>query len=152
MKVWRYQVSESVLIDAPVDAVYALATDPQMVPSYASEVARIEVVKKLNEHLVMVMSYLKIAGITRGFLYQYHYRPPSHYSGVQQHGRLLRGYFNLRFTACERGTTVSHTEGVLSRIPLLAWLSGFLYFRIIARGGMAEELRKLKSLVEGDVV
>ena len=30
--------------------------------------------KRLSEHLVLVRSYLKIAGLTLGFLYRYHYR------------------------------------------------------------------------------
>ena len=152
MNVWRYQICDSLEIDAPVEQVYALASDPEMVPSYAPEVARIEVVRRLSEHLVLVRSYLKVAGLTCGFLYQYHYRPPTHYSGVQEGRGLLRGYFTLSFRSCGSGTTVSHTEGVLSPIPLFAWISGFIYFHILARGGMRAELGRLKNLVEGRVV
>ena len=152
MNVWRYQISKSLEIDAPVEQVYALASDPKMVPSYAPEVARIDVVRRLSEHIVLVKSYVNVAGLTCGFLYQYHYRPPKHYSGVQEGGGLLRGYFTLSFKSCGRGTTVSHTEGLLSPIPLLAWISGFIYFHILARDGMAEELGRLKNLVEGRVV
>jgi hypothetical protein len=152
MSVWRYQICECLKIDAPVEQVYALASDPEMVPAYAPEVAHIEVVRRLSAHLVLVKSYLKVLGLTRGFLYQYHYRPPTHYSGVQAGGGLLRGYFTLSFRSSGSGTIVSHTEGVLSPIPLLAWISGFLYFHILARGGMGEELGRLKNLVEGRVV
>ena len=148
MNVWRYQIRESLWIDAPVEQVYARASDLEIVPSYAPEIAQIKVVRRLSEHLVLVKSYLKVAGLTFGFLYQYHYRPPMHYSGVQELGGLLRGYFTLSFRPCGRGTTVSHTEGVLSAVPLLAWLSGFIYFHILTRGGARKELGGLKNLVE----
>jgi hypothetical protein len=152
MSVWRYQLCESLDVDAPVDQVYALASDPEIVPSYAPEIARIEVVRRLSEHTVLVRSYLKVARLTFGFSYRYHYRPPTHYSGVQQGRGLLRGYFTLSFRPCGSGTTVTHTEGVLSPIPLLAWVVGFIYFRMLARGGMGEELGRLKNLVENRVV
>ena len=152
MNVWRYQICESLEIDAPVERAYALASDPEMVPSYAPEIARIEVVRRLSEHLVLAKSYLKVAGLTHGFLYRYHYRPPTHYSGVQEGGSLLRGYFTLSFRPCGEGTSVSHTEGFLSPVPLLAWIVGFIYFNIVARGGMGEELGRLKNLVERRVV
>ncbi len=147
----RYQICESLKIDAPVEQVYALASDPEVVPRYAPEIARIEVVRRLGEHTVLVRSYLKVARLTFGFLYRYHYRPPTHYSGVQEGWGLLRGYFNLSFRPCDGGTSVSHTEGILSPIPLLAWGAGFVYFRVVARGGMREELGRLKKLVESRV-
>src|SRR5215210_2016045 len=149
MNVWRYQIGERLEIDAPVERVYALASDPETVPSYAQEVARIEVVRRLNEHAVLVRSYLKVGGLTWGFLYRYHYRPPTHYSGVQEGRGLLRGYFTLSFRPCGGGTSVSHTEGLLSPVPLLAWVGGFVYFHLLARGGMGEELGRLKNLAEG---
>ena len=148
MNIWRYQIGERLEIDAPVEQVYALASDPVMVPSYAPEIARIEVVRRLNEHTILVRSYLKVARLTFCFLYRYHYRPPVHYSGVQEGGGLLRGYFNLSFRSCGSGTMVAHTEGILSPIPLLAWFVGFIYFRLVARGGMGDELGRLKNLVE----
>lgn len=151
MNVWRYQICERLEISAPVEQVYALASNPEVVPSYAPEIARIEVLRRLSEHMVLVRSYLKLARLTFGFLYRYHYRPPTHYSGVQEGGGLLRGYFTLSFSSCGRGTTVSHTEGVLSTVPLLAWAVGFIYFRVMARGGMREELDRLKKLVESRV-
>ena len=152
MSVWRYQICERLEIDAPVERVYSLASDPEMVPSYAPEVARIEVVRRVSEHVVLVKSYLKVAGLTLGYLYRYHYRPPTHYSGVQEGGGLLRGYFTLSFSSCGSSTTVCHTEGILSPIPLMAWLVGFIYFHVMARGGMGEELGRLKNLVESGVV
>ena len=151
MNVWRYEIDECLEVDAPVEQVYALASDPKIVPTYAPEIVRIEVLKRLSEHKVLVRSYLKVAWFVFGFLYRYHYHPPTNYSGVQERGSLLRGYFTLRFQANGNGTTVSHTEGMLSPVPLLAWFVGFIYFRIIARGGMQEELGRLKSLVESRV-
>ena len=152
MNIWRYQICDQLEIEAPVEQVYALASDPEVVPSYAPEVARIEVVRRLSEHMVLVRSYLKFARLTFGFWYRYHYRPPSHYSGVQEGGGLLRGYFALSFRSCGSGTTVSHTEGILSHVPLLAWIVGLVYFHVMARGGMREELGRLKSLVESRII
>jgi hypothetical protein len=120
-----------------------------MVPCYAPEVARIEVVRRLGDHTILVGSHLKVARVTVGFLYRYHYRPPTHYSGVQHQGGLLRGYFTLSFRPHGTGTLVSHAEGMLSPVPLLAWVVGFIYFRVIERGGMKDELAGLKNLVEG---
>jgi hypothetical protein len=151
MNVWRYQVCERVEIDAPVEQVYALASDPAVVPSYAPEVVRIEEVRRLGAHTVLVRSYLKVARLTFGFLYRYHYRPPTHYTGVQEGGGLLRGYFTLHFHPCGGGTAVSHTEGMSSPVPLFAWVAGFAYFRLLARGGMREELGRLKSLAESRI-
>src|SRR5215216_4825587 len=125
MNIWRYQICERVEIDAPVEQVYTLASDPEVVPAYAPEVVRIEEVKRLSGHMLLVRSYLKVARLTFGFLYRYHYRPPTHYSGVQEGGGLLRGYFTLHFHSSGGGTTVSHTEGILSPVPLLAWVVGF---------------------------
>jgi len=152
MNIWRYQICQRLKIDAPVEQVYTLASNPQMVPSYAPEIARIEVVRRLSEHMVLVRSYLKVARLTFGFLYRYHYRPPTYYSGVQEGNGLLRGYFILSFKSCGSSTTVSHTEGMLSPIPLLAWIVGFVYFHIMSRGSMREELSRLKNIVESWVV
>jgi hypothetical protein len=152
MNLWQYQISESKKIAAPIEQVYALASDPEIVPSYAPEIARIEVVRRLSEHMVLVRSYLKVVRLTFSFLYRYHYRPPTHYSGVQEGRGLMRGYFTLSFRSCGGGTAVSHTEGILSPIPLLAWVVGFIYFRIMARGGIGDELGRLKNLAEGRAV
>ena len=152
MNIWRYQTSESLEIDAPVEQVYALASNPEIVPIYAPEIARIEVVRRLSDHKVLVKSHLKVAGLTCAFLYQFHYRPPTHYSGVQQGRGPVRGYFTLRFRSSGKVTSVSHSEGILSPIPFVAWIIGFIYFRLITRGGMREELERLKSLVESEVV
>ena len=148
MNMWRYQTCEELEIDAPIERVYLFASDPETVPAYAPEIARIDVVERLSGHMVLVKSYPKVAWLTFGCLYRYHYRAPTHYSGVQERGRILRGYFTLTFRSQGEHTIVSHTEGVLSPIPCLAWLAGFTYFRIMARGGLGEELERLKCLVE----
>jgi hypothetical protein len=148
---WRYQTCEHLEIDAPIERVYAVASDPETVPAYASEITRIDIVERLSEHKARVRSYLKVASLTFRFLYLYHYRPPTHYSGVQECGWVLRGYFTLTFRPRGEHTVVSHTEGILSSIPCLAWIVGFIYFRgfrIIARAGLGEELERLKCLVE----
>ena len=148
MKVRRYQVSERIEIGAPVEKVYALAADPRLVPSYAPEVVRIERVRKLSDRAELVRSYVRVGGLTFAYLYRYCYRPPTHYSGVQEGGRLLRGYFGLSFRPRGGGTLVSHAEGILSPVPGLARVVGFLYFRVLARGGVRDELESLKRLVE----
>ena len=148
MNVWRYQAYAEIEIDAPIERVYAVASNPDIVPAYAPEVIRIEIVKRLSEHRVVVRSHLKVAGLTLAYLYRYHYRAPEHYSGVQEHGKFLRGYFNLSFKAQANRTTVSHTEGISSAIPWLAWIVGFIYFDVIARGGIVDELSRLKQLIE----
>lgn len=148
MNIWRYESCEQLEIDAPIERVYAVASNPELVPSYAPEVARIEVVKRLSEHRALVRSYLRVAGFTLSYLYRYHYRAPTHYSGVQASGKILRGYFTLSFSQAGHRTTVSHTEGFVSSLPCFASIIGFIYFRILARGGVVEELGRLKKLVE----
>jgi hypothetical protein len=148
MNIWRYETRESLEIDAPVERVFAVASDPQMVPMYAPEVTRIEILDSDRPTRARVHSHLKIAGLTFTFLYRYHYRAPAHYSGMQMSG-LLRGYFSLRFGATANGASVTHTEGIVSRFPLLAPAAGFLYYRLLARGGMRDELYRLKTLIEG---
>jgi len=148
LNVWKYEVRETLEISAPPERVYAIAANPDLVPSYAAEIVRIEKVKRLSEHTVLVRSHLRIWRKTICFQYKYHYQPPRLYSGVQEGRGLLRGYFTLRFTPFESGTIVSHTEGILSRVPFCAPIAGLIYFSILSRGGMKEELRRLKNLVE----
>lgn len=150
MKVWQYQTCEQLEIDAPVEQVYLIASDPKSVPVYAPEIARIDVLKRLSDHAVLVRSHLKIARLTFACLYRHHHHAPTHYSGVQERGRLFRGYFSLTFRASGDKTMVSHTEGIASRVPGLAAIAGFVYFRILARGGVGEELNRLRQLVESD--
>jgi uncharacterized protein YndB with AHSA1/START domain len=153
MKVWRYKVREELRINAPVTRVYAIATDPSIVPSYAHEIHRIEVLERHSERSASVRSYLKIAGLSFPFSYKYRYRPPAHYTGVQQGSRTLRGSFSFTFREASDGATiVSHTEGITSSIPFVAHLAGFIYFRLLAPGGLREELERLKRLVESGLL
>ena len=135
-----YMVREQVEIDAPVERVYAVAADPEIVPTYAAEVERIEVVERPDEHAAVVRSHLRIGGLRFAHLYRYHYRAPTNYSGVQEGGRLLRGYFSFTFQPQGERTIVTHVEGISSPVPLLARLVGFVYFRLLSRGGLSEEL------------
>ena len=143
-----YQVSECIEIKAPIERVFAIASDPEMVPRYAPEVVRIDVLEREGAYKARVRSHLRIAGLTFSFVYRYHYRPPVLYSGVEEGGPALRGYFSFRFAATEGGTLVSHTEGIISPLPALARAAGFAYYRVAARGGMRDELERLKRLVE----
>jgi carbon monoxide dehydrogenase subunit G len=153
MKSWRYQVREQVEVSAPVERVYAVAADPESVPRYAAEVARIEVVERIGPHAVRVRSHLRIGGLRLVFNYRYRYSPPRGYSGVQEGGALLRGYFTFSFRGeGARTTVVSHTEGILSPVPGLARLAGLVYFRLLGRGGMKRELAMLKQLAESVAV
>ena len=148
MNFWRYEVSERIEIAAPVQKVYTLASDPSIVPQYVSEVLRIDILERESDTRAVVRSHLKIAGLTVSFRYRYHYRRPTNYSGVQEGRRLLRGYFSFRFNESNNGTSVIHTEGLISAIPLLAPVAGFIYYRLLSRGGLRDELGQLKSLVE----
>ena len=150
MRTRRYQVCERVEVGAPVERVYAVASDPETVPRYAPEVERIEVVERCGARAARVRSHLRIAGLRLVFPYRYRYSPPLGYSGVQEGGALLRGYFAFSFHGDGARTHVSHTEGILSPVPGLARLAGFVYFRLLGRGGMARELASLKRLAEGD--
>jgi hypothetical protein len=148
MKTRGYQVLERIEIDAPVEWVYRVAADPELVPAYAEEVVRIELVERLSEHSALVRSHLRVGWLNFAHLYRYHYRAPTSYSGTQEGGRLLRGYFSFTFEPRGARTLVSHTEGITSPVPYLARLVGFIYFRALSRGGVGEELEKLKRLVE----
>jgi hypothetical protein len=148
MNVWRYQVSGRIEIAASLEQTYAIASDPSSVPSYESGIDRIEIVERVDPHTTIGRSVLRIMGRPVAFLYRYHFRAPSHYSGVQEGHALVRGYFTMAFRPTSHGTTVSHTEGLFSSIPFLACAAGFLYFRVLSRGGITAELARLKALVE----
>jgi hypothetical protein len=144
----RYTVREEIEINAPVDEVYAVATDPALVPHYVPEITRIEVIQRLNDSQQLVRSHIKVGWFSIAYLYRYRYIPAKYYGGVQEKGKLFRGYFGLRFRARGEKTLVIHTEGIESSIPGMALMAGFMYFRVMARGVTGEELNKLKELVE----
>ena len=153
MSIWRYNSCERIEINAPVEAVYAIASDPEMVPLYAPEVRRIEVVQRepngIEQQSLLVRSYFTVGGLTFPTLYRYMYRAPRYYGGIQVRGRLARGYFRFSFSTDGDRTIVSHSEGILSNVPGLARMAGWIYFRLLSRDGIEQELRRLKALVEG---
>src|SRR5437588_12549201 len=116
----RYQISDRIEIRAPVEQVYAAAADPDLVPSYAPEVVRIERVRRISDRVELVRSHIRVSKLTFAYLYRYCYRPPGHYSGVQEGGGLFRGYFSLSFRPQGDGTLVSQVDGILSPMPGLA--------------------------------
>ena len=147
----RYAEQGRVEIQARIEQVYRIATDPDLVPRYAHEVAGIETLHWLDPRTRLVRSHVRVGPVRIRFVYRYRYRPPTHYSGVQQGGRLLRGYFTFAFEARGDCTLVTHAEGVLSPMPGLAAVAGLVYFRGLGGDGVRGELERLKELVESDV-
>ena len=144
----RCQVRDEIEIGAPPARVYAIAADPALVPLYAPEVARIETVETRGDGRVRVRSHLRLLGLTVPFPYLYRYRPPVHYGGIQERGRLLTGYFHFSFRPRGEGTLVTNVEGIASPVPGLARIAAFVYFRVLARGGIRRELLRLKRMAE----
>ena len=151
MNPWKFQVRGEVEIDAPLEYVYAFASDPAVVPRYAEEIERIELVERLSSRVSLVTSHLKILGFEVAFPYRFNYRRPEHYSGVQRGRSVLRGFFAFAFTAEGNKTKVIHSEGLFSTVPLLAPLAGFIHYRLVHRRGIERELRSLKELVESSL-
>src|SRR5687767_9489511 len=144
-----YEQRATITIAAPVERVYAIASDPLIVPEYAHEIRRIEILSDDGRGGREVRSHIRVLGLTVPFRYRYWYRPPVHYGGVQTRGALVQGYFTLRFRAVDENTTeVDHVEGIASRIPLLAAIVGWTWFTLLSRDGVGAELAKLKELVE----
>jgi uncharacterized protein YndB with AHSA1/START domain len=147
-RTYRYVERAEVEIAAPIGRVYAVSTDPTLVPRYAHEVASIDVLERPDERTAIVCSHLHLGPARVGFRYRYRYRPPTHYIGVQLGRGLVRGYFTFAFEARGDATVVSHAEGVVSKFPGLAALAGFVYFRALGGDGVHGELERLKALVE----
>ncbi len=128
--------------------MYAIAVDPAVVPRYASEIARIEVLSR-RDGVAHVVSHLRVLGFTMAYRYRYRYHQNSYYGGVQEGGRLVRGYFTMRFHAVgEQQTRVSHVEGIMSRVPGVARFVGWIYFRLLGGDDIDSELQRLKTVVE----
>jgi hypothetical protein len=142
------------VIDAPIERVYAVASDPQMVPKYAGEIVRIThragFARSGRGATRFVQSHIRVCGFTIPFDYRYRFVPPTHYSGVQIGRALVRGFFWMRFKSIDDGaaTEVQHVEGITSRIPLLARFAGWIWFRLLAPDGPGDELRGLQQLIE----
>ena len=62
MSVWKYHVSDCIDIAAPVAQTYAIASDPNWVPSYESGIDRIDVVERIDQHTAIGRSVLRILG------------------------------------------------------------------------------------------
>jgi uncharacterized protein YndB with AHSA1/START domain len=150
-RTYRYVERAEVEIAAPIGRVYAVSTDPTLVPRYAHEVASIDVLERPDERTAIVCSHLHLGPARVGFRYRYRYRPPTHYIGVQLGRGLVRGYFTFAFEARGGATLVSHAEGVISKVPGLALMVGLVYFRALGGGGLRGELERLKALVESGV-
>jgi hypothetical protein len=148
MALRRYQVGSRIVIDAPIARVYAIASDPQLVPLYAGEVKRIDVIERRSNGSARVRSHLRFFGFTFVFDYRYRYKPGLFYCGVQRGRNVLRGYFAMRFRSAGESTEVEHTEGLISPIPGVARLIGWLYFRLLPSDSIDDELLRLKRLVE----
>ena len=145
MRPGRYQVRGEILIDAPMERVFDVASDPRLVPRYADEIARIDVLQRSSEQEAIVCSVLKLGPLRLRFRYRYRYRRPRMYAGLQDRG-LLRGYFSFSFRPEGASTRVQHVEGLESNVPGLAKLAGFIYFRLLGRGDLAAELARLADL------
>lgn len=144
----RYVDLTRIAIRAPVERVWALATDPQVVPRYAREIVRLEAIEVLPGGDRLVRSHMRLGPLVWRVRYRYRYRRPAAYAGIQE-GGLLRGFFAFSFRARGEMTIVRHAEGVLSRLPGLAPAAGLLYFRLLhPRGGPRAELWRLKALAE----
>src|SRR2546421_12057379 len=150
MRSRRYQVNGHILIRAPREKVYAIATEPTLVPRYVDDIARIEVLGNPARGKADVISHLRFGPIVVKCRYVYRYAPPAYYGGIQARGWLMRGYFSFHFRRCDGGTEVSHSEGIISRIPGLSAIAGFIYFRMMSNSGLQQELEKLKKLIEDE--
>jgi hypothetical protein len=148
VSVKRYMVSAQVIVDASPDRAYAVASDPDLIPQYENGISRIEVIEQVGPLERVVRSTLRIFGTERQFIYRYRYSPGRHYSGVQQEGAMVRGFFSFAFSATGAGTCIVHREGVFSRVPFAAATVGFLYFTLLGRNGISSELARLKHLIE----
>lgn len=147
MRRGRWQVRDEILIDAPIERVFDVATNPQLVPKYADEIARIDVVEHISAREAVVRSVLKLGPLRMPCRYRYRYRRPRMYSGVQEGAKLMRGYFAFSLREEGSGTRVRHVEGIESGLPGLARLAGFVYFGLLRRGALEPELRRLAELV-----
>lgn len=143
----RCQVRGQAVIDAPIERVFDVASDPDMVPRYADEIARVDVLERRGDGDAIVRSVLKLASLRVPYRYRYSYRRPRMYAGEQQGGWLLRGYFAFSFKRRGEQTIVRHVEGLESRVPGLAAIAGFVYFRLLGRGNLIPELEHLAELV-----
>lgn len=145
---WRYHVQRAHAVRAPVEAVYRIASDPHRAPEFAREISRIEPVRDLAPGDALMRCHMRAVGVPYSLLFHYHRHGPHVYGGRQQGRPLLGGFFSFRFRPTKEGTLVTHTEGLTSRLPGLAWLAGVVYYGVLARGKIERELARLARLAE----
>lgn len=143
----RYQVRARALIPAPVERVFDVASDPALIPLYADEIDRIDLLRRRGDGQAIVRSWLRLFGMKIAYRYRYRYRRPRSYSGVQAGRALVRGYFIFSFRPQGQSTVVQHVEGLESAVPGLALLAGTIYFRLLGRGDLRPEVERLAQLV-----
>jgi hypothetical protein len=148
MKVRRYMVSASITVRASTELAFTVASDPGMVLKYERGITRIDLVRDVSPSERVVRTHLRLLGISIPFEYRYRYSAGRHYSGVQEGNTFLRGFFSFSFEPAENGTRITHREGVSSRLPFVANVVGWFYFRLMGRDGIASELVQLKALIE----
>lgn len=140
-------MTASVWIDAPVASVYRCAAEPGNVPRYAEEIDRIEIIDRLDATRATARSTLRLGPCRWTSTYHYRYHAPRTYAGAGVRGR-ARGFFAMTFEPARGGTRVVHTEGVTSRLPGLAPAVGCLYFGLLGKSHLHDELGRLKQLAE----
>ncbi|HUP89379.1 MAG TPA: SRPBCC family protein [Longimicrobiales bacterium] len=144
----RYTVSAEIVVASSPERAYAVASSVDAIPVYENGILRIQVIEENGANERVGRSTLKILGLETPFTYRYRYSPGRHYSGVQEQGSVVRGFFSFSFTSVRGGTRIVHREGMFSRAPFAASVVGWLYYQLIARAGLNAELRKLKALIE----
>jgi hypothetical protein len=148
MRASRYSVAAEITVAASPERAYAVASAVDLVPIYENGISRIQVIEQISASERLVRSTLRILWFEAPFTYRYHYSPGHHYSGVQERGSVVRGFFSFSFRPVPGGTRIVHREGVFSRTPLVATILGWLYFQVLGRRGLGAELTKLKALIE----
>jgi len=149
---WRYHRRREQTVCAPVESVYRIAADPRRAPEFAREISRLEPVRDLAGGDAVMRCHMRAVGVPYTLMLRYRHRRPPSYGGRQQGRPLLGGFFTFRFRATESGTLVTHTEGLTSRIPGLAWLAGVVYYGLLARGKIERELSRLARLAESELI
>jgi hypothetical protein len=148
VKIRRYIVSDTIVVNSSIDRAYEIASDPVMVPKYENGIVKIEVIDEISNSERLVRSHLKVLGITRPYIYRYRYSKNRHYSGHQEFGHFFRGFFSLSFKSISGGTQIYHKEGILSTWPFFASILGLIYFKVLSPSGVDSELKRLKYIIE----
>jgi hypothetical protein len=144
----RYMVSAEITAASSVERAYAVATDIELIPRYERGISRIEVIREISASERLVRTTLNVFGVPMRFVYRYRYSPHKRYSGVQEEGPIVRGFFSFSFAPTAGGTRIVHREGIVSRWAFVARLVGWLYFRVPGRNGLQSELVRLSQLIE----